>query len=206
MVAFVLPLTYETKQLATNEACLKEKKLVKGIRDGDKNAMEDLYKLYSSSLFGIITRIIKFDEVAEDVLQDTFFKIWKSISYYDPSKGKLFTWMANLAKNTAIDQLRSKNYLNYSKTDNICNASIDINCKHYEHFNIDVIGMQQLIQNLNPDQQKILDMIYFEGYTHVEVSDELNIPLGTVKTKIRLSILKLRKYFNEDHINKLSAV
>ncbi|RZK52071.1 MAG: sigma-70 family RNA polymerase sigma factor, partial [Pedobacter sp.] len=157
-----------------------------------------LYKMYAGSLMGIISRIVKFDEVAEDVLQDTFVKIWKSIAQYDSSKGRLFTWMANLAKNAAIDQVRSKNYVNSGKTDDLGDTKVDlIDRRNNVSFNAETIGVRQLMQYLKPDQKNILDLVYFEGYTQMEVAEHLNIPLGTVKTKIRLSILTLRKYFNE---------
>jgi RNA polymerase sigma factor (sigma-70 family) len=203
MASFVLPLNFvKTAQHLTTPTPVTsmEERLVSGIRSGNKAAMEQLYKMYASSLMGIITRIVKFDEVAEDILQDTFVKIWKSIAQYDSSKGRLFTWMANLAKNTAIDQIRSKYYTHAVKTDTISNPQIDILDKH-NHFQlrIDVIDLKQLTGNLKPDQKQIIDLFYFEGYTHVEVAEVLNIPLGTVKTKIRQAIIALRKYYNESN-------
>lgn len=202
MVDFVLPVDKtSTAELKTSKVTFIEENLVAGLKSGDKIALEKLYEMYSCSLMGIITRIVKFDEIAEDVLQDTFLKIWKSIAKYDSSKGRLFTWMANLAKNTAIDQIRSKHYSNAGVTDDIYDMPIDILDKsNYFQFNPEVIGIKNLIQNLKPDQKNILDMIYFEGYTHVEVSEILQIPLGTVKTKIRSSIITLRKYFNETNL------
>jgi RNA polymerase sigma factor (sigma-70 family) len=199
MVAFILPFTVSKNQTRVFEPVPSlEKCLVNGLRVGNKAAIDQLYKMYSSSLMGIIIRIVKFDEIAEDVLQETFLKIWKSISLYDSSKGKLFTWMANLAKNTAIDQIRSKHYVNGIKTDDITDMQGDILDHHsYSQQNLDVIGLKQLTMNLSADQKAIIDLFYFEGYTHVEVAEKLNIPLGTVKTKIRRAISCLRRYFNE---------
>jgi RNA polymerase sigma factor (sigma-70 family) len=196
MISFLLPIKNPNKKLKISEGSINEKKLVNGLKNGGKQYVEELYKLYAPSLMGIIINIVKYDEIAEDVLQDTFLKIWKSIAQYDSSKGRLFTWMANLAKNTAIDQLKTKHSKNSSKTDDI-NNTVDLDYKNPIHFNTDIIGMQQLIFNLKPDQEKILNMVYFKGYTHAEVAEQLNIPLGTIKTKIRLSIIELRKYFEE---------
>lgn len=199
MVAFLLPLAkFNAKQITKSNANTVEEILVSKLKDGDTKAMAQLYNMYAGALMGIISRIVKFDEVAEDVFQDTFVKIWKSIDQYDPSKGRLFTWIANLAKNTAIDQVRSKNYMNNSRTDDLSkipNETLDQN--NHIYFNPDLIGMKQLINHLKADQKNILHLVYFEGLTHVEVSEKLNMPLGTVKTKIRLSILALRQYFNE---------
>ncbi|KQC01309.1 hypothetical protein AQF98_09900 [Pedobacter sp. Hv1] len=168
------------------------------MKASNSNAIEQLYNQYASSLLGIITRIVKSDEVAEDVLQDTFIKIWKSIAHYDSTKGRLFTWMANLARNTAIDELRSKQHSQSCKTETI--NEIPINTIAFQHklqFNPEAIGMKQLLTNLKADQQHILELIYFKGHTHVEVAEYLQMPLGSVKTKIRLSLITLRQYFNE---------
>lgn len=205
MIAF-LPQFNHSKQKSNLAPMVSfEEDLVCGLKNGDKTAVEKLYKMYAPSLLGIIARIVKFDEIAEDVLQDTFLKIWKSIAQYDSAKGKLFTWMANIARNTAIDQIRSKHYTHGAKTDDITEMPTGI----LDHFqlNLDTIGLKQLMLNLKPDQKKIIDLFYFEGYTHVEVAEKLNIPLGTVKTKIRHAIIALRQYFNETnrHFISLSA-
>lgn len=199
MIAYVLPFLINKKRTESPTLVYQpENFLVDGLKRGDKVAIDKLYKMYAGSLMGIISRIVKFDEVAEDVLQDTFVKIWKSIAQYDSSKGRLFTWMANLAKNAAIDQVRSKNYVNSGKTDDLGDTKVDlIDSINNVSFNAETIGVRQLMQYLKPDQKNILDLVYFEGYTQMEVAEHLNIPLGTVKTKIRLSILTLRKYFNE---------
>lgn len=201
MIADALPfLTTESNSKSEYKKLIfhNEDALIEGLKNGNKQAIEKLYKMYAGSLMGIISRIVKFDEIAEDILQDTFVKIWKCISQYDESKGRLFTWMANLAKNAAIDQVRSKNYTYYSKTDDLTAVNTEVLDRNSNiSFNTETIGMKQLMKHLKPDQQNILDLIYFEGFTQMEVSEYLNIPLGTVKTKIRLSILRLRKYFNE---------
>ena len=172
--------------------------LILGLKESNASAINQLYKMYAPALLGIIKRIVKFDEVAEDVLQDTFVKIWKSIQLYDQSKGRLFTWMASLAKNLAIDQVRSKSAINTLKTDNILTIPVElIEHKSYFHLNIDAIGVKNLLNLLKSEENRILDMIYFQGYTHIQASEMLNIPLGTIKTKLRLSILALRKHFRE---------
>ena len=175
-----------------------EEILILGLRQSDPKAIDQLYKMYAPALFGIIKRIVKFDEIAEDVLQDTFVKIWKSIQFYDSSKGRLFTWMANLAKNLAIDQIRSKSANNTSKTDDLFNIATEIiDHKAHFHLNTDAIGIKNLLTSLKSDQKLIIDLIYFQGYTHVQTAEILSIPLGSIKTKLRLSILSLRKHFKE---------
>ena len=187
----------ENHNLKLVKTSTSEDVLVAALKEGDPSAIKKLYKMYAPALNGIIKRIIKYDEVAEDVLQDTFVKIWKSINQYDATKGRLFTWMANVAKNMAIDQVRSKAHLNASKTDDIYEMPIGlIEHQSYVSPNMETIGIKQLLIHLKSDQQEIIDLIYFKGFTHVQVAEMLNIPLGTIKTKLRLAILKLRKYFN----------
>ena len=209
MVAFLLPFQHQLRKsdAGINKAAIQEDGLVKGLKAGDQQAVEELYNRYAPALMGIITRIVKSDEVAEDVLQDTFVKIWKSIAKYDPTKGRLFTWMANVAKNTAIDELRSKQHSNSCKTETINEIPADtLLFRSQVEFNPEIIGMKQLLKNLKQDQQYILELVYFKGYTQVEVSECLNIPLGSVKTKIRLSILSLRQYFNETNLKTSSLI
>ncbi|TKC09961.1 sigma-70 family RNA polymerase sigma factor [Pedobacter polaris] len=198
MLALILPLLkadYQSLRLVKPPSI--EEILVADLKSGNPLAIKRLYKMYAPALNGIIKRIIKFDEVAEDILQDTFVKIWKSINQYDCSKGRLFTWMANVAKNLAIDQLRSKAHLNYSKTDDLGEIPIEIiDHKTYVLINLETIGIKQLLTRLNADEQEIINLIYFKGFTHVQAAEILNTPLGTIKTKLRLAILKLRKYFN----------
>ena len=199
MLAFLLPLT---KSKAPESANLDkvgiEEKLISGLLAGDELAVKQLYRQYAPSLLGVIKRIVKFDEIAEDLLQDVFVKIWKSISTYDSNKGRLFIWMVNLTRNLAIDYIRSKSALKDSKTDDISellNLGIEPFADGSEKT--DTIGIKNLIGVLKKDQKIIIDLIYFQGFTHVQVSEELNIPLGTVKTKLRLAILQLRKHFIE---------
>ncbi|MHA4895314.1 RNA polymerase sigma factor [Pedobacter sp. PWIIR3] len=172
-----------------------EQNLVEGIKSGDQKTISMLYTMYSPALYGIISRIIKFDEIAEDVLQETFVKIWRSIDQYQESRGRLFTWMARLAKNTAIDHLRGRGYINTSKNDDIENACEEIDLKNQMLFNPETIGVKKLTLMLPVSQRAILDLIYFQGYSQSEAADELNIPLGTVKTRLRMAISVLRKYF-----------
>lgn len=108
-----------------------------------------------------------------------------------------------MARNAAIDELRSKQHQNSCKTETLAEKPIDgLIGKAHLLFNQEIIGVKQLLEKLKPEQQSILELVYFKGYTHVEVAEYLQLPLGSVKTKIRLSILTLRQYFNETHSKK----
>lgn len=152
--------------------------------------------MYSGALLGVISRIVQPIELAEDLLQETFVKIWNSAASYDPAKGRLFTWMMNVARNLSIDKLRSKEFKNASKNQELENNVDFIDEQKKVSFNADILGLKDMVTQLKPELKQVLDLVYFGGYTHAEAAEELNLPLGTVKTRVRMAILELRKNFN----------
>lgn len=166
------------------------------LQNREKIAVEALYDMYSSSLYGVISRIITDTATAEDVLQETFVKIWHSFSSYSTEKGRLFTWMVNIARHLAIDKLRSKDFKNQNKNQELENNVTFIDEQRNTVYKPELLGIKDLVQTLKPEQKLILELVYFKGYTHVEAADELGIPLGTIKTRLRMAILQLRKHFN----------
>jgi RNA polymerase sigma-70 factor (ECF subfamily) len=175
---------------------LSEEELVLSLHNREKIAIEALYDMYSASLFGVISRIVIDIPVAEDVLQETFVKIWNSFSGYSSEKGRLFTWMVNIARNLAIDKVRSKDFKNQSKNQELENSVTFIDEQRSIVYKPELLGIRELVSTLKPEQKSILDLVYFKGYTHMEAAEELGIPLGTIKTRLRMAILQLRKYFN----------
>jgi RNA polymerase sigma-70 factor (ECF subfamily) len=147
-------------------------------------------------LYGVILRIVNDEAVAEDILQETFVKIWHSFGSYNTDKGRLFTWMVNIARNLSIDKTRSKDFKNQSKNQELENNVLSIDEQRNTVYQPELLGIKELVSTLKPEQKSILDLIYFKGYTHVEAAEELGIPLGTIKTRLRMAILQLRKYFN----------
>lgn len=161
----------------------------------DKKGFDVLYNNYSTSLYGVINMIVKKEEFAEEILQDTFIKIWKKIEDYDASKGRFFTWMLNIARNMAIDKLRSKEFKSGSKTDDI-STFVDIGDSGYaEKHNMDHIGVRDVLKKLSEEHQFLIQKMYFEGYSQSEIAEEFDIPLGTVKTRVRAAMSKLRELF-----------
>ena len=168
-------------------------KIVALLRQDDKSAVSLLYDNYSDALFGVILRIVNQEALAEEILQDTFLKIWKYRESYDESKGRFFTWMLNIARNTAIDQTRLKSFS--QKNQDLDNVVSIIDSREQENFNVDAIGIRELIEKLPEEHRSIIDLVYFKGFTHIEASEALSIPLGTLKTRLRLAIIQLRKTF-----------
>jgi len=143
-------------------------------------------------LYGAIFRIIRKEEIAEEVLQDVFLKIWDKIESYDAAKGRLFTWMLNLAKNQAIDKTRSKEISRENKTGGLENFVSGVNKGEFVEQRIDSIGVKEILIGLPEDQKFIVEQLYFKGYSQSELADEFNIPLGTVKTRLRIAMKQLR--------------
>ncbi len=158
----------------------------------DQSALDYLYDHYSGALYGVVFRILKKEEIAEEVLQDIFLKIWDKIESYDATKGKLFTWMINIARNQAIDKARSKEASKGRKTDDIDYLVNKIDIQEHSQLPIDAIGLKEVLLKLSEDQQFIVNQLYLKGYTQSEVAEEFNIPLGTVKTRLRLAMIELR--------------
>ena len=154
-----------------------------------------LYDNYSNALYGIVLKIVRSEEISEDVLQDAFVKIWKNVTSYDASKGTLFTWILNVARNTAIDRIRSQEYKNTAKIQSIDNHVGIIAGQPNTQIKIDHIGLEEIVSHLKPEHQIIIEYIYFKGFTQAEVAETLDIPLGTVKTRVKSAINRLRELF-----------
>jgi RNA polymerase sigma factor (sigma-70 family) len=151
-----------------------------------------LYDHYSGALYGVIFRILRNEDISEEVLQDVFLKIWDRFAQYDASKGKLFTWMLNIARNQAIDKTRSKEISKDQKTRGIENVVSSIDNRQHNEQKVEDIGVKDIIKNLPDDQRFVVEYLYFKGYSQSELAEEFNIPLGTVKTRLRSAMQSLR--------------
>ena len=170
-----------------------EQELVLLLKSQDQQAFSYLYDNYAAALNGIIYRMVENRELSEDILQEAFVKIWNNFSSYDTGKGRLFTWMLNIARNLTIDTLRSKGYNKQSKISSEENSVINLTGDSNIAELFDAMGLRKQLVNLKPEQRSIIDLAYFNGYTQDEISKEMGIPLGTVKTRMRAAILELRK-------------
>lgn len=172
---------------------MEESELVLRLKNHDKSAMSYLYDNYSAALMGVVSRIVKDEDIAEEVLQDVFMKIWNKIGQYDAAKGRFFTWMMNLARNASIDKLRSKEVSRSSKTDSMDDYVYTVDRQNSTEMHTDGIGVKALLNDLVDDQKFILQKVYFEGFTHTEIAEEYDMPLGTVKSRLRSALKHMRK-------------
>jgi RNA polymerase sigma-70 factor (ECF subfamily) len=143
-----------------------EQELVTLLLQKNDQAFNYLYDNYSPALFGIINQIIPDKELSADVLQNVFVNIWKKIDSYDETKGRLFTWMLNIARNAAIDKIRSKSY-----QDNLKNQPLEENVNTVTvtsvvNPRINDTGLKKLVNNLKQEYRELIELFYFQGFTH----------------------------------------
>ena len=175
-----------------------EEQLVALLRQGSREAFNYLYANYSAVLYGAIYRIVQNEYTAQDVLQESFVKIWHHVSQYEASKGRIYTWMLNIARNAAIDKLRSKGEVMKRKIQTGEDAVFNIQNSKGTEQSTDAIGLRKLVSDLKPEQNAIVELAYYCGYTLDEISKTLDVPLGTVKTRMRAAIQHLRKQFSSE--------
>ncbi len=170
-----------------------EEILVLQLHQGNKEAFQHLYISYRRALLGVITTIVGHSGEAEDLLQDTYVKVWQRFRYYDAGQGGLFNWMFNIARNTAIDAVRRRKSVQFTSY-----TELDIFPEIVSYpLTTDAIGVEHLVkQVLLPQQWQIINLAYWHGYTHSEIADKLVLPLGTVKSRVRQSLIRLRPLFN----------
>lgn len=166
--------------------------LIENLKKRDRSSFEYLFKSYHENILGVSFNILKDKELAEEVTQDVFLKVWNNIDSYNAKKGRLFTWMLNITRNAAIDKIRSKDFNKNKLNLGIDNFTYKLQSSEEEEKRIDPEGLKKIINRLKGKCLKIIDYIYFRGYTQKEVSEELNIPIGTIKTRNRNCINELR--------------
>lgn len=172
---------------------MEEQDLIRGLRAKDRQVQEYLYEKYSRALYGIVRRIIFDQEIAEEVFHDAFLKIARKIDSYDEANGRLYTWMAAICRNAAIDKTRSKEFSTNSKTNTIDAYVYALEGESDTAATVDGIGVRELMDDLNEEQRLVMECIYFKGYTHSEVAEMYSLPLGTVKSRVRAALQVLKK-------------
>lgn len=164
------------------------------LKQQDRQVVGELYDAYGAALYGVILRIVQSPELAQQALQDTFLKVWRNAAAYDESKGRLFTWLLNIARNTAIDATRTAHFRH---------ARMRQSLEHLQHSASEYtvkpehIGVRDAVNHLDEKYRILIEMVYFREYTQEEAAKETGVPLGTVKTRIRFALNELRKIFSE---------
>lgn len=166
--------------------------LIVSMQSGDESAFSTLYEMYNEAIFGIIYSIVLDKAIAQEVLQDVFIKIWNNRDSYDINKGRFFTWILNIARNTSIDEIRSKAYKNSRKNLSTTNFVDILKSSDSLNSKMDALGIKKFIAKLKPTCVSIIDLLFFKGFTQADAAKQLEIPLGTLKTRNRNCLKELR--------------
>ncbi|MDD9910702.1 MAG: sigma-70 family RNA polymerase sigma factor [Ahrensia sp.] len=160
---------------------------------GDRDAFQQLYERSSAKLFGVVLRILKNRQMAEDALQDVYLKIWQRADAFDAQKGNPISWMATIARNRAIDVVRaSRNH-----------QTVDEPGDEEELFQLgasaaegveagDLETLRFCLGEMKLDDRRYVLMAYYEGYSRDELSERFDMPVGTIKTRLRRGLMALR--------------
>ena len=171
---------------------LLENHIVELLRERNEKAISLLYDHYGDTLFGVAYKVVKDEDLAQDVLQESFVKIWKKSDSYDPTKAKLFTWLFRITRNTAIDKLRSAS----TKTDKEIQMDVsDVYNLGIESIKPEFLDVRENLEKIEDKYQIVLDALFFQGMTQQEASDELDIPLGTIKSRLKIGLRELKKIY-----------
>jgi len=190
IISFIL--LHLERKISTIKTQYSEEQLIVLLKEKNENGFHYLYDHYSGALYGVILRIVQSKDYTEEIIQDVFVKIWNSIQQYDSSKGRFYTWMINIARNTAIDYLKSKGFQNELKNQSLPDFVYNSAELSTTNDSSDFIGFNKVLESLESDKKELIDLAYYQGYTQNEISEKLKIPLGTVKTKMRNALMKLK--------------
>ena len=184
--------------MQTEPAQTPDSELIYAVARGDEQSLAALYDRYRLILFGLITRILHSRPEAEDVLQDVFIQVWKRASDYDESRGRAFTWLVTLARSRAIDRLRALDSRQRTADASIMDMPEAISDASEDAFKSEQREVvRQALDELPAEQREALVLGYFEGLTQSEIAARLGAPLGTVKTRMRSGMIKLRELLGE---------
>lgn len=167
-----------------------ENELITLLKQRNQNAFNYLYDNYAAALNGIVRTFISDEQLGSSVLQDSFVKIWNQAGTFDGIKGRLFTWMSSIVRNTAIDTLRSKDWKNSRRNVELTDRNNEMATDHT--INVDAIGLRKFVGYLKEDYKLIFEMCYFDGFSQNDIAEATGIPLGTVKTRLRKALIDLR--------------
>lgn len=171
-----------------------DEEILKRLSQKDKDALYIIYDKYAGALYGVIIRMCRDKGNAEDLLQETFIKIWQKIDSYDASRGKFYTWAYRIAKNTTLNSLRKPKSL--IQTEDLSVHKDKAQTEPTPNY----AELTGAIQKLEPHHQEAIALVYFRGYTHREAYEEMGVPLGTFKSYIRQALILLRENYKKELI------
>ena len=190
-----------TKAL-TAEPALNDLELIERIRGGDQAALDVLYQRYASPVYSLVWKVLQSPDESQDVALDVFWQIWRQADRYDPSRGAPPAWIFTLARSRAIDRLRARQRRE-DKTISFDDPDVKLDPLDEEASPDEVVSFRQTrdavrgaMTKLSAVQREAVELAFFQGLTHVEIAEKLGQPLGSVKTRIRQGLIRLRKHLD----------
>jgi RNA polymerase sigma-70 factor (ECF subfamily) len=186
------------RQKSGPEPMTEPRELIERIVARDESALDELYERFSGALFAVILRIVKSREDADEILCGVFLQVWNKADSYDLARGATYTWLLSLARNRAIDRIRSKAWKNGTRNENdpvewdgMVNESAE-NPLEAVVLSERAATVRATLREIPAEQREILEIAYFEGYTQSQIAERMNLPLGTVKTRMRDGMKRLQ--------------
>jgi len=168
--------------------------LVRRMQGRDPHALAELYDSYGRAVYALILRVVRDAGIAEDLVQETFLRVWNRVHGFDAQKGSIGPWLLAVARNRAIDYLRSaggreRNAVEYEETDH---PALYTNMEQELLASDKARRVKSAIDKLSPNQKQVIELAYFEGLSQTEMAERMGQPLGTVKTWVRTALKNLR--------------
>ncbi|MCC7446279.1 MAG: sigma-70 family RNA polymerase sigma factor [Anaerolineae bacterium] len=176
---------------------LDDIELMRRIAANDQQAFRAIYQQYGKAIYSLAYHVLQNTTWAEEVTQDTFLKVWQQKTQWDPNKGNLRNWLLRITHFTAIDRLRQERRQPNLHPDAIEEVEDEIPASLRDSAWQDGIVLQMLVKQLPREQAFLIDLAFFRGMTHAEIADETHMPLGTVKTRLRNGLQRLRELWLE---------
>ena len=169
--------------------------LLRSMQAGDQRAVAVLYDRYGGNAYGLAFRITKDGTLAEDVVQDAFLSVWKQAGRFDPNRGHVKSWLLTIVHHKAIDAVRRRTTRNERTLPEGPEEFIATYGRPYEEAAaaMDADAVRAAVRKVPEDQRKTIEMAYFEGLTHVEIAERMQVPPGTVKSRLRIGLAKMRE-------------
>jgi RNA polymerase sigma-70 factor (ECF subfamily) len=184
----------------SNTTELTDEQLIERITTGDQAALAELYARYGTPVYSICRRALGNPALAEEAAQDTFMKVWRNPAAWDAKRGRFSSWLLTVARYTAIDLLRAEQRQPTDTAEPIEDMHLAAGTGRPDDPLLrDGHLLRSLIAQLPPEQAQVVTMGFFHGYTHSDLAEKLDLPLGTVKTRVRLGLQKLRQMWLDAH-------
>lgn len=179
------------------DSLFDETELIKRLVAQDQSALSELYQQFGGLVYSIALRVVQNPALAEEVTQDAFLKVWHQPSSWDPSRGKFVSWLLTITRYTAIDRLRKEQRRPILDEVELDDLRIGKRSMVDDPVWQDGRALRILMQQLPAEQVQVIELAFFEGMSHSELAEHLKLPLGTVKTRVRLGLQKLKTLWAE---------